>query len=181
MKVTTTDVQDAVIIEPLSFGDERGFFSPVFDDQKFQAIGINDRFCRMNNSKSTIVGTIRGMHYQPPPFQEAKLLRVIHGSIWDVALDLRKDSPTFGKWSGVKLTAENRKLFYIPPGCAHGMQILEENTEVIYLCSNYYSPKHERGVRWDDPKFAIEWPIKATVLSEKDAKHPFFDPEYHLW
>ena len=181
MKLTPTDVLDAVIIEPLSFGDERGFFSPVFDERKFQAAGITDRFCRMNNSRSAFIGTIRGMHYQPPPHQEAKLLRVIQGSIWDVALDLRKESPTFGKWAGVTLTAENRKLFYIPPGCAHGMQILEENTEVIYLCSNYYAPQLELGVRWDDPKFGIEWPLEATVLSEKDANHPFFDPEYHLW
>jgi dTDP-4-dehydrorhamnose 3,5-epimerase len=181
MNVSKTVVEGAVIIEPLSFGDERGFFSPVFDDRKFQQIGISEKFCRMNNSCSSYKGTIRGMHYQPPPYQEGKLLRVIRGSIWDVALDLRKDSSSFGKWSGVELTATNRKLFYIPPGCAHGMQMLEDDTEVIYLCSNYYSPSVERGVRWDDPKFGIKWPLEATVISDKDRKHPLFDSEYHLW
>jgi len=181
MNITKTAVQDAVVIDPLTFQDDRGFFSIVFEDRNFSKVGINENFVRINNSLSVYKGTIRGMHYQPPPHHEGKLLRVIRGSIWDVALDLRSNSPSFGKWTGVTLSGSNRTLFYIPPGCAHGFQSLEDDTEILYLCSNYYSADHERGVLWNDPKFGIEWPLEATVLSEKDQNHPPFDPDYHLW
>ena len=170
MNIISTDVNDVVVIEPKVFGDNRGFFSPLFEDKQFKAAGITEHFCRINNSLSATKGTIRGMHYQPPPFQEGKLLRVIKGAIWDVALDLRKDSPTFGKWAGATLTAENRSLFYVPPGCAHGFQTLADDTEIIYLCSNYYNPSIERGVRWDDPTFKIKWPLAPTIISDKDQK-----------
>ena len=106
---------------------------------------------------------------------------MIQGAIWDVALDLRQDSPTFGQWTGVRLDAQSRQLFYVPAGCAHGFQTLEANTEVLYLCNNYYSVDHERGIRWNDPHFAIEWPETPTVISPKDQNHPGFDPDIHLW
>lgn len=179
MKLTNTKVKDAKLIQPLQFGDERGFFSPVFDDQKFAAVGINDHFCRLNNSLSAVKGTIRGLHFQPFPDQEAKMIRVIRGSIWDIAVDLRQNSPTYKNWTGVTLSAENRSWFYIPPGCAHGFQTLEDDVEIIYLCSHYYSPKTELGLRWNDSAFSISWPLEATVISEKDRHHPDFNPSLH--
>jgi dTDP-4-dehydrorhamnose 3,5-epimerase len=174
MNCIPTNVHGAFIIEPPQFVDERGFFSPVFDTKRFEAHGLCSSFTRMNCSLSIKQGTLRGMHYQTAPYLEVKLLRVIHGAVWDVALDIRAKSPTFGQWCGVELTAENRKLLYIPAGCAHGFQTLVPNTEVIYLCSSEYSASHECGMMWNDPAFNIEWPHKPTIISDKDQKHPLF-------
>ncbi len=181
MKVISTAVQDVKIIEPPCFGDERGFFAPIFEDRKFKQIGIADHFTRLNNSFSAEKGTIRGLHFQPPPDQEAKMVCVLRGRIWDVALDLRQDSPTFGKWAGTELNSKTRRWFYVPAGCAHGFQTLEDNCEIIYLCSQYYNVHTERGLRWNDPNFDISWPLPPTILSEKDQNHPNFDPTIHLW
>ena len=174
MKCIPTDVEGAFIIEPSKFGDERGYFSPMYDDKKFKAHNLCAHFPRVNCSLSVEKGTLRGLHYQHPPYQETKLLRVLRGAVWDVALDLRKDSPTYKKWTAVTLTPDNYQLFYVPAGCAHGFQTLEPNTEVLYLCSNYYSIENEGGIRWDDPAFSIPWPLNPTVISEKDKNHPHF-------
>lgn len=174
MNIIPTNVHGSFIIEPPQFGDERGFFSPMYDIKRFEANGLCTEFTRVNTSLSVEKGTLRGMHYQPPPYQEVKLLRVIAGAVWDVALDIRPDSPTFGQWCGVELTAQNRRLLYIPAGCAHGFQTLQPNTEVLYLCSNEYSVTHEKGVMWNDPQFNIEWPLVPTVISDKDNTHPSF-------
>lgn len=180
MKVTETSIQDVKIIEPPFFGDERGFFAPLFEDRKFSQIGITDSFTRLNNSFSAIKGTIRGMHYQPAPDQEAKMVCVLRGRIWDVALDLRRESSTFGQSTGVELDSKTRKWFYVPAGCAHGFQTLEPDCEIIYLCSSYYNSNTERGIRWNDPSFNIAWPLEPTVLSEKDQHHKDFHPSRHL-
>ena len=176
-----TKVHGAFLVEAPQFGDSRGFFSPVYEDRKFKAQGLDFSFTRINTSLSVQKGTVRGLHYQPPPYQETKLVRVIHGAIWDLALDLRRDSPTFGEWTGVRLDARSRTLFYVPAGCAHGFQTLAPNTEVLYLCDNYYSADKERGIRWNDPRFKIEWPETPTEISEKDQAHPDFHPDIHLW
>ena len=174
MKCISTNVDGVFVIEPQSFGDERGFFSPIYDEKRFSKYGLCTSFTRMNCSLSVEKGTLRGMHYQPSPYQEVKLLRVIQGAVWDVALDVRPNSPTFGQSFGVELSAHNRRLLYIPAGCAHGFQTLEQNTEVIYLCSNEYTAQHECGVMWNDPLFSISWPLPPTVISEKDQQHPPF-------
>ncbi len=174
MNCIPTLVDGAFIIEPPEFGDDRGFFSPVYDTKRFAANGLCTSFTRMNCSLSVERATLRGMHYQPEPYQEVKLLRVVRGAVWDVALDIRPDSPSFGKWVGVELTAKNRRLLYIPAGCAHGFQTLEANTEVLYLCSNEYTVQHECGIMWNDPFFSINWPLEPTVISEKDQKHSLF-------
>ena len=174
MNCISTNVEGAYIIEPPQFGDERGFFSPVYDQQRFADKGLCTSFSRMNCSLSVEKGTLRGLHFQPSPYQEVKLLRVVQGAVWDVALDIRRDSPTFGQWCGVELTSENRRLLYIPAGCAHGFQTLTANAEVVYLCSNTYKAQHEKGVMWNDPAFSIEWPLTPTVISDKDKLHPLF-------
>ena len=176
MKLHETAVQGAYVIEPLEFGDARGMFSPIYEDKKFAQHQLCSHFTRMNGSVSAHKGTLRGLHYQPAPYEEAKLLRVLRGRVWDVAVDIRPNSPTFGRWASVELSVQNRNLFYIPPGCAHGFQTLEDDTEVLYLCSNYYTAEWERGIRWNDPFFAISWPMTPTVLSEKDQNHSLFVP-----
>jgi len=181
MKLTPTTIEGAFIIDPTMFGDHRGFFASMYEDTKFRDAGLTTDFCRINNSLSEKRGTLRGMHYQPPPFDEVKLVRVIRGTLWDVVLDLRKDSPTFGQHFGLELSADNRRMLYVPSGCAHGFVTLCDDTEILYLVTNRYNPKIEKGLRWDDARFNISWPIPPTVLSDKDKKHPDFDPEYHLW
>ena len=174
MKCIPTQVEGAFIIKPTKFGDDRGFFSPMFEDKLFQKHNLCSSFSRVNCSLSTQKGTIRGLHFQLPPFQETKMLRVLRGAVWDVALDLRKDSPTYKQWTGVTLTPDDYSLFYIPAGCAHGFQTLEPNTEVLYLCNSYYNVEHERGIRWDDPHFSIPWPLPPSEISDKDKHHPNF-------
>lgn len=181
MKVISTPIDGVKIIEPLYYGDDRGYFAPIFEDRKFKELGIPDQFTRLNSSFSTTKGTIRGLHYQPPPDQEAKMVYVVRGKIWDVALDIRKNSPTYGQWTGIELDAQTKRWFYVPAGCAHGFQTLEENCEIIYLCSSYYNIKTEWGIRWNDPSFNVEWPLQPTILSEKDKERPNFDPKIHLW
>ncbi len=176
MKFTPTPIHGAYIIDLETFGDERGFFGRAWCREEFAQHGLVSDIAQCNLSYSREKGTIRGLHYQIAPHQEAKLMRCIRGAIYDVIVDLRPDSPTYLQWTGVLLTAENRQSFYVPPGCAHGFQTQEDHTEVFYPVSTSYTPSAERGVRWDDPYFAISWPLPLSQISAKDSAIPDFKP-----
>jgi len=173
-------VSGACTIELEKRGDERGFFARVFCEKEFAEAGLVTRFVQLNNSTSADRGTLRGMHYQLPPKSETKVVRCVRGSLLDVVLDLRRESPTFGQSFGAELSAENRLMMYVPKGCAHGFLTLTDDSEVIYLVDEFYSPENERIVRYDDPKFRIEWPAEVRVISDKDRTARDFDPAYHL-
>ena len=175
-----TPIPGAFLIDLEKRGDDRGFFARAFCEKEFAAAGLVSRFVQVNNSLSAQKGTLRGMHYQLAPMAETKLVRCIRGSLYDVILDLRKDSPTFGKSFGAELSAENRRMMYVPKGFAHGFITLTDDAEAFYFVDESYGPSYERGVRWNDPKFQIEWPIPPVVLSEKDANWRDFDPSWHL-
>lgn len=160
--------------------DERGFFARVFCEQEFVARGLASRFVQVDDSLSVARGTLRGMHYQLPPRAETKVVRCVSGALHDVVLDLRPGSPTFGQSFGAELSAANRRMMYVPKGCAHGFVTLTEGVEAIYLLDEPYAPDLERGIRWDDPAFDLRWPIAPVVISEKDRRHPSFDPAWHL-
>jgi len=174
-----TPVADARVIELEKRGDDRGFFARFFCEREFGAEGLETRFVQANNSLSAKKGTLRGMHYQLAPSAEVKVVRCLKGALWDAILDLRPDSPTFLKWFGAELTAENRLMMYVPRGFAHAILTLTDDTEALYLVSDFYAPQEERGIRWNDPRFGIEWPIEPAEISEKDAAWPDFDPEFH--
>ena len=175
-----TPVEGAYTIELEKRGDERGFFARVFCKREFAEVGLITKFVQVNNSTSADRGTLRGMHYQLAPKPETKLVRCVRGSLFDVVLDLRKESPTFGQSFGAELSAENRLMMYVPKGCAHGFLTLTDDSEVIYLVDEFYSPENERIVRYDDPRFRIEWPAEVRVISDKDRTARDFDPAYHL-
>jgi dTDP-4-dehydrorhamnose 3,5-epimerase len=174
MECIATDIPDVKVLVPKKFGDHRGFFSEVYSDKLLAACGIDLRFVQDNHSLSAEKGVVRGLHYQLAPMAQDKLIRVMRGAIVDVAVDIRRGSPTFGRHVSVVLSAENWKQMFVPAGFAHGFATLEPNTEVLYKVTNYYSPSHERGIRWNDPKLGIDWqvPENAAVLSERDRKHP---------
>ena len=180
MIFTPTPIAGAYLVELEKRGDERGFFARLFCEREFGAAGLPSRFVQINDSRSAQKGTLRGMHYQLAPKAETKLVRCIHGALYDVVLDLRRDSPTFGQSFGAELDAENRRMMLVPKGCAHGFITLAPDTEAFYLVDEYYAPELERGVRWDDPRFAIRWPLAPAVLSDKDRAHRDFDPTWHL-
>jgi len=180
MRYTETPLNDAYLIDLERKEDSRGFFSRVFCEKEFSEQGLSGKIAQVNNSLSVDQGTLRGLHYQLPPKAETKIVRCLKGSLFDVILDIRKDSPTFGKSFGAVLSAENRRMMYVPKGFAHGFLTLEPNSEIIYFVSEPYSKELERGIRWDDPRFKIEWPEIPKVVSERDQSHPDFDPEYHL-
>jgi dTDP-4-dehydrorhamnose 3,5-epimerase len=160
--------------------DERGFFARAWCQQEFAEHGLETRIVQSNLSYNRYKGTLRGMHYQAPPHEEVKLVRCIRGSILDVIIDLRPDSPTYLQWVGVELTAANRQMLYVPRGFAHGFQTLEDDTEVFYHVSEFYHPEAERGVRWNDPQFGIQWPaVEKRILSPKDQNWPDYVPERH--
>lgn len=164
-----------ILIMPKRFGDARGWFSEVYNQEKFQSLSINCSFVQENHSLSRASATIRGLHFQLPPHAQAKLVRCIRGRIFDVAVDIRKGSPTYGNWVGVELSAENGEQLFIPAGFAHGFLTLEPDCEVTYKVSDFYAPTHDRGVRWDDPAIGIDWPLAtgiAPTLSDKDKKQP---------
>ena len=165
----------AFIIEPEMLKDERGFFARTWCQREFEAHGLNPDLVQCNISFNKKRGTLRGMHYQVPPHEEAKLVRCSMGAIYDVIIDLRPDSQTFKQWISVELTAENRKMIYIPEGFAHGSLTLEANTEVFYQMSEFYAPECAKGVRWNDPAFDIVWSADVRVISEKDKQYPDFD------
>jgi dTDP-4-dehydrorhamnose 3,5-epimerase len=174
-----TPLADAHVIELEKRGDSRGFFARFFCENEFGAAGLETRFKQINNSVSAAKGTLRGMHYQLAPSAEVKVVRCVRGALWDCIIDLREGSPTYGKWHGVELTAENRLAFYVPRGFAHGFITLTDDTEALYLVSDLYAPDKERGVRWNDPVFGIDWPITPTEISDKDAQWRDFDPAWH--
>ena len=177
MRFIETQVPGAWVIEPELLGDERGWFARTFDAEEFEARGLNPAVVQCNVSFNARRGTLRGMHYQAEPHGESKLVRCVRGSIFDVAVDLRRDSPTFCSSHWVELSAENRCAFYIPAGLAHGFQTLTDDCEVIYQMGHPYVPDAARGVRWDDPAFGIAWPEPAgeRTISEKDRAYPGFE------
>lgn len=179
MKFTPTPVQGAFLIDLDRKGDDRGFFARFFCEREFANAGLKTRFVQINTSLTSQAGTLRGMHYQLPPSAEVKVVRCLTGALFDVVLDLRPDSPTFATWFGAELNAENRTMMYVPEGCAHGFVTLVDNTEALYLVSQFYGPDEERGVRFDDPRFGVQWPIAPTEVSAKDRVWPDFDPEFH--
>jgi len=179
MQYRTTAVAGAFVISPESHGDERGFFARFFCADEFRKQGLNPAVAQGNNSLSARAGTLRGLHYQIAPSGECKLVRCIAGAAYDVVVDLRRNSPTFGKWAAETLTAENRRMMYVPEGCAHGFLTLADATEMLYLASAPYDGPRERILRWNDPRFAIDWLRRPEVLSDKDRRAPDYDPAYH--
>jgi len=167
-----TKLRDAFVIELDKFEDERGFFARTWDKTIFEKNGLNPTLVQVNISFNLKKGTIRGLHYQKPPFEEAKLVRCTRGKIFDVIIDLRKNSQTYKDWFGEKLTQENHKMLYVPERFAHGYQTLEDNTEILYQVSQIYSPSSEEGIRWNDPAFKIKWPLKQSTISLKDNSYP---------
>ena len=170
MKVTECEMAGLLLIEPKVFGDLRGFFLESWNRKRYRAAGIPDDFVQDNFSFSR-QGTLRGLHFQNPRPQ-GKLVSVWQGEVWDVAVDLRRQSPTFGRWLGASLSAENKRQFYVPPGFAHGFVVLSEAALFHYKCTNDYSPKDEVGFRWDDPAVGIRWPVERPILSSRDAQAP---------
>jgi dTDP-4-dehydrorhamnose 3,5-epimerase len=170
---TEAKISGVYIIEPRLFGDHRGYFMETYNYEAFKAAGLDMIFVQDNQSKSK-KGVLRGLHYQNPKPQ-GKLVRVISGQVFDVAVDLRKNSPTYGKWEGIILSAENKKQFYVPEGFAHGFLVLSEEAEFVYKCTDFYNPEFEGSLAWNDPDIAIQWPltdITEVLLSEKDKKAP---------
>ena len=176
MEILETDIPDVKIIRPKKFGDHRGFFSETYNKKALSENGIDLDFVQDNHSLSTEKGVIRGLHYQTPPYAQDKLVRVIRGSILDVAVDIRKDSPTYGKHVKAIISADNWDQILVPIGFAHGFCTLEPNTEVIYKVTNYYSPENDAGIYWNDEELGIEWPIpeEQAILSDKDKRQPKF-------
>ena len=172
MKVSTSPIDGLIIIEPKVFRDSRGLFYEVYSESKYKEQGVPGPFVQDNHSISE-KGVLRGLHYQVNPGQ-GKLVRVVRGEIFDVAVDIRKSSPTYGNWWGLSLSETNNLQLYIPVGFAHGFCVLSDSAEVLYKCSDYYSPQNERGIIWNDPDLAIDWPIENPLLSEKDIKYPNF-------
>lgn len=175
-----TPLKGAYVIDLDKRGDDRGFFARAFCVREFAEHGLTTRIVQANNSLSAQKGTLRGMHYQLAPKAETKIVRCVRGAFLDVVLDLRQGSPTFGQSFGAELSADNRRMMYVPKGFAHGFLTLTDNAEAFYFVDEFYSPEHERGVRWDDPRFQISWPARPAAISDKDRAHRDFDPAWHL-
>ncbi len=174
MKVTPTRLPEVLLIEPRVFGDARGFFTESWNQQSFdQAVGSEVRFVQDNHSRSAR-GVLRGMHFQLPPHAQGKLVRVVSGRVFDVAVDMRRDSPRFGQWEGYELSADNHRQLWIPPGFAHGFLVLSESADFLYKTTNYYAPQAEGALAWNDPTVGIEWPLDGITpqLADKDARAP---------
>lgn len=181
MKISKTRLNEVLVIEPQVFGDHRGWFTETYNDEAFKNAGINITFIQDNHSFSATKGTLRGLHYQKNPKAQTKLVRCTKGSIFDVAVDIRKGSPTYGEWFGIELTAENKKQLLVPKGFAHGFMTLTNDVEVQYKVDELYSPENDRGIIWNDSEIGIEWPpmdIKP-VLSEKDENAPLLSEADH--
>ncbi|ALK08436.1 dTDP-4-dehydrorhamnose 3,5-epimerase [Blastochloris viridis] len=179
MKFLPTPLNGAYTIELEKRGDDRGFFARFFCEKEFAQAGLETRFVQINTSLSGKKGTLRGMHYQLPPAAEVKVVRCLRGALYDVIVDLRAGSPSFGKWFGAELSAENRTMMYVPRGFAHGFVTLTDDVEALYLVSAFYAPEAERGARWNDPAIGIEWPVEPAELSDKDRNWPDLDPQFH--
>lgn len=178
MKINDTPLQDAFIIEPEPFVDARGLFVRVFCQNELRHILNGKNIVQINHSLTRQKGAIRGMHFQYPPKTEIKIVKCLCGSVFDVIIDMRKSSPTFLKWFGVTLSAENMKMICIPKGYAHGLQTLEENCELLYLHTEFYSPEQESGVRYNDPKIEIKWPLGLTEISDKDERYSLLPHDF---
>jgi dTDP-4-dehydrorhamnose 3,5-epimerase len=172
MKVTETKLAGVYIVEPAVHGDHRGFFMESYNSEKFQKHQIDFLFVQDNHSLSAEVGVIRGLHYQLNPKAQTKLVRVVFGAIYDVVVDIRKGSETYGQWIGVILSEFNKRQLLVPKGFAHGFCTIIPNTQVVYKVDEYYSPDCDRGILWNDPALGIDWPTSQPILSEKDQKHP---------
>jgi len=175
VKVIPTELPGVLIVEPRVFGDERGFFLETYHQHRYAEAGLPERFVQDNHS-SSVPGTLRGLHYQLA-YPQGKLVRCVRGAIFDVAVDIRRGSPTFGQWVGVELSEENKRQFYVPPGFAHGFCVPAVTSEVEYKCTDVYRPDDERGIIWNDPGLAIAWPVTNPRVSEKDASYPRLDPK----
>ena len=178
MKVTALDIPGALLIEPAVFRDHRGLFCETYHAQRYAEAGLIDGFVQDNFSRS-VRGTLRGLHYQEP-HPQGKLVMVLEGAVFDVIVDIRKGSPMFGKWQGFDLSSENHRQLYAPPGCAHGFCVTSEWAVVLYKCTDFYSPKAERGIIWNDPALAISWPITTPLLSAKDQAYGTLATEAQL-
>lgn len=180
MIFTETKLKGSFVIDIKPIEDDRGFFARSFCHREFEGYKLNTNVVQTNLSFNKEKGTLRGLHTQFAPFEETKLVRCTRGSIYDVIVDLRNDSDTFLQWVGVELSEDNYRMFYVPEGFAHGFITLADNTDVTYQVTQYYTPGAERGYRWDDPAFDIEWPIEPKIISDKDKSHPFFRPIVHI-
>ncbi len=180
MNFTETKLKGAYVVEPKRFEDERGFFCEMFRQDIFKQKGLKNNFVQANISFSRKKGTLRGMHFQIAPHAQEKLVRCTMGGIYDVIIDLRPGSSTYGEWFSVELTAANRTMLFVPAGFAHGFQTLEDNTEVSYHLCELYHPESERGVRWSDPFFGIKWPLKVTVISKRDDEYADYKPKANV-
>ncbi len=165
------EIPDVILVKPKVFGDERGFFMETYKASEFKKNGIEYDFVQDNHSRSQ-KGVLRGLHYQLRPMEQGKLVRCVRGRIWDVAVDIRKGSPWFGKWVAVELSEENKLMLWVPPGFTHGFVALEDGTEVVYKVTKEYAPELDRGIIWNDPDIGIEWPVENPVLSQKDSRLP---------
>lgn len=166
------DIPEVILVEPKVFPDERGFFMETYKYSEFEANGIPQRFVQDNFSHS-VRGVLRGLHYQKAPAAQGKLVMAVRGEIFDVAVDIRKGSPTYGRWVGVRLSSENRRMLWVPEGFAHGFVVLSEEADVMYKVTSEYAPELDRGIRWNDPEIGIDWPVKNPILSPKDNAQPF--------
>ncbi|MGH7981227.1 MAG: dTDP-4-dehydrorhamnose 3,5-epimerase [Limisphaerales bacterium] len=180
MKFTETPLKGAYLIDLEKRGDDRGWFARFFCERECQQHGLDHKIVQANDSFSKYKGTLRGMHYQLAPKAEDKIVRCLSGALFDVIIDLRPGSPTFLKHFSVELTAQNRTMLYVPKGFAHGFITLECDTEAFYLVTEFYSPEREGGIRYNDPKFGIRWPLEPSVISDKDKNQPDFDADVHL-
>jgi dTDP-4-dehydrorhamnose 3,5-epimerase len=170
VEITEINLLDVKLLKPKRIGDHRGFFAETYSRRIYTEVGVDVEFVQDNHSLSAAAGTVRGLHFQAPPRAQAKLVRCGRGAIFDVVVDIRRGSPTYGKWAGFTLSAENGAQLYIPTGFAHGFVTLEPDSEIVYKCSDYYAPETEGALRWDDPDIGIDWPIDGdAILSEKDA------------
>jgi dTDP-4-dehydrorhamnose 3,5-epimerase len=170
VKITPLDIPGALLIEPSLFRDRRGLFCETFHAQRYVEAGLTDQFVQDNFSRS-VRGTLRGLHYQQP-HPQGKLVMAVEGTIYDVVVDIRKGSPTYGTWQGFDLSSDNYRQLYIPPGCAHGFCVTSEEAAVLYKCTDFYSPNDERGLIWNDPALRISWPVSSPLLSPKDQGYP---------
>lgn len=173
MEIIETKIPGLLIIKPDLFEDDRGYFFESYNKQKFSDAGIDLSFVQDNESKSQ-KGVLRGLHFQNPPYAQGKLVRVMRGAVLDVAVDIRKDSPTYGKWESIKLTGDNKMMYWIPAGLAHGFLTLEDDTVFFYKCTNNYNKESEGSIRWNDPDLNIDWGVSNPILSEKDKTSPLF-------
>ena len=171
MKVIKTELAGVLILEPKVFGDSRGFFMETYQEARYREASIPERFIQDNHSRSRR-GVLRGLHYQWPQHPQGKLVWVVRGQVFDVAVDVRRGSPTFGRWTSVLLDDNNHRQMYIPPGFAHGFCVLSEAADLVYKCTDSYDPSSEQGIAWDDPDIGIEWPGLEVILSDKDRRNP---------